>query len=134
MKFRALVICLIIFIIVGVIVYSAFKNWPVPIAENITLIIEDITPTGATAILTDLSGKDNLYNECYSVEKYEDGKWKNIAEESNTCHLIGIHLNDNNQVIFNLDWTDRYGALEAGKYRIVKILNGEYIYGEFTIK
>lgn len=133
MKSRILIVCLIISIIIGVIIYSVFQKHPVAIAENVTMLVENITPTGATMIITDLSGKDHLYNECYSIEKYNNDIWQNIAKESNTCNMVGVKSSNSNQIIWNLDWTDRYGPLDSGKYRIVKVESFGNIYGEFII-
>lgn len=48
--------------------------------EDISMIIKEgtLSRTGATVIITDVSGKDNVYGQEYRIDKKENGKWKEL--------------------------------------------------------
>ena len=39
---------------------------------NITMTIDNVTPTGATILITDNTGEENVYGEWYRIEKFEN--------------------------------------------------------------
>ena len=93
-----------------------------------------VTPSGLTGI-----------NYDFSIEKKEDDKWSPVKE-------IGDRTTDTETYIFqgerdlNINWSEIYGSLSAGEYRVVKFFypstedgsygtdDGFYLFAEFSIE
>lgn len=105
--------------------------------ENVSMIIKNktLTKTGATIIITDLSGNDNTYGESYRIDKNENGKWKELKPiiKDYAWNLVGYTVDENNKLELEHNWEWLYGKLENGKYRLVKDVNNKYISVEFEI-
>ncbi len=110
--------------------------------ENVSMTIKDgtLTKTGATVIITDTSDRNNIYGEGYQLEKEENGVWVEMKPKHDmTFIMIGYSVNENHTLELKVNWEYHYGALESGKYRILKDTSyaGEgtkhYITAEFTI-
>ena len=148
MRKRVIVICgVLIVCIIGIVVMSLLKTNEAEFnpLDNVTMEIVDgtLTNTGATIVITDLSGEDNTYGAWYRIDKLEDGKWYELEDKiagENAWIAIGYKTDENNQLQLDIGWEGLYGALESGKYRIVKDFSGEYPYddrhvaSEFTIE
>ena len=113
--------------------------------KNISMTIKEgtLTNTGATIIITDTTGKDNVYGNWYRIDKKENGIWQEldiIFEGNYGCNLIGYSPNENNQLEMDVNWEDLYGKLESGEYRLVKetsipLENQKYYFSvEFVLK
>ena len=114
------------------------ENGDVENASDISMVIKDgtLTPSGATVVLTNSYG----YDRWYRIDKEENGEWKEAQTiNDNYSFTAEAYLtNGNSEVEIPIDWTDLYGTLENGKYRIVKrVFNNlnreEYVSVEFTI-
>ena len=81
---------------------------------------DSLTSVGLSMFVKNLSDKDLQYGNPYSLEKYEDGYWKN-ANVVNQLYftLPAFSLKNNDSVELNVNWEYGYGKLN-GKYRIVK--------------
>ena len=114
------------------------ENGNVENASDSSMVIKDgtLTPSGATVVLTNSYG----YDRWFRIDKEENGEWKE-AETINDNYSFtaeGYLTNGNSEVEIPIDWTDLYGTLENGKYRIVKrVFNNlnkeEYVSVEFII-
>ena len=114
------------------------ENGDVENASDISMVIKDgtLTPSGATVVLTNSYG----YDRWFRIDKEENGEWKE-AETINDNYSFTAEAyltNGNSEVEIPIDWTDLYGTLENGKYRIVKrVFNNlnreEYVSVEFNI-
>lgn len=114
------------------------ENGDVENASDSSMVIKDgtLTPSGATVVLTNSYG----YDRWFRIDKEENGEWKE-AETINDNYSFtaeGYLTNGNSEVEIPIDWTDLYGTLENGKYRIVKrafnnLNREEYVSLEFTI-
>lgn len=114
------------------------ENGNVENASDSSMVIKDgtLTPSGATVVLTNSYG----YDRWFRIDKEENGEWKE-AETINDNYSFtaeGYLTNGNSEVEIPIDWTDLYGTLENGKYRIVKrafnnLNREEYVSVEFTI-
>lgn len=94
-------------------------------AFGVSMVIKDgtLTRTGATIIITDISGKGNVYGSEYRIDKLENGEWKEakiIFEGNYGWNLIGYLVDENNKLEMDVNWEMLYGKLEDGEYRIVK--------------
>lgn len=138
---------LVIFIII-VLLISSVLTWYVidlRIKEKtaISMVIKEgtLTNTSATIIITDLSNYDNTYGAWFRIDKKVNGKWEEAPRltDSNDWHLIGYHVDKNNELELEENWSHIYGELESGEYRIVKDYISKnrtgkiYVYAEFTI-
>lgn len=114
------------------------ENGDVENASDISMVIKDgtLTPSGATVVLTNSYG----YDRWFRIDKEENGEWKETETiNDNYSFTAEAYLtNGNSEVEIPIDWTDLYGTLENGKYRIVKrafnnLNREEYVSVEFTI-
>lgn len=103
---------------------------------NITMTIDNVTPTGATILITDNTGEENVYGEWYRIEKFENETWQEveIVAENPVFTSIGYLLDENNQLELQVNWDWLYGSLNSGRYRLIKEINHKYIAVEFTIE
>lgn len=113
--------------------------------DDITMTIKDgtLTRSGATIIITDLSGKDNVYGTQYRIDKKVNGNWeqlKYVNKQNYAWTLIGYRVDENNKLQLEMNWENLYGTLDDGEYRIVKDtgvpgdLVNHYFSVEFTLK
>lgn len=113
--------------------------------EGVSMKIKDgtLTSTGATIIITDTTGEENIYGSEYRIDKKENGKWKNaeiLIEGNYGWTLMGYHVDENDTLEMDVNWEWLYGKLEPGTYRIVKgtskqgELENKYFSVEFEIK
>ncbi len=104
--------------------------------ENVSIKIKDdtLTKTSATIIITDKSNKDYNYDEWFRIDKKENNKWKELETISSNWIDLPVYKIENNTLEMNQDWTNIYGSLKKGNYRLVKEVNDKYISVEFTIK
>ena len=102
-----------------------------------------LTETGATIIITDLSGKNNIYGEEYRIDKLENNKWKElpvVVKGNYGWNSIGYHTGKDNKLELEINWEWLYGKLNKGTYRIVKStstkhsMNEKYFSTEFIIE
>ena len=114
------------------------ENGDVENASDISMVIKDgtLTPSGATVVLTNSYG----YDRWFRIDKEENGEWKEAETINNNYSFTAeaYLTNGNSEVEIPIDWTDLYGTLENGKYRIVKrVFNNlnkeEYVSVEFII-
>ena len=83
---------------------------------------ENPTPTGVTVFHTeaDNSGGSFAADEIFWLEKFVDGKWQYVDEQKKEIHdqerklEVTFYTSDR----YTLDWSDSYGKLEAGFYRV----------------
>ena len=96
-----------------------------------------LTKTSATIQITDNNEEPYSYGEWYRIDKKENEQWKELDTIDNqTVPEISLPMLEYGKVERNLEWSDVYGELEQGEYRIVKRPVGENseIYVEFTIE
>lgn len=106
-----------------------------------------VTPSGLTVCISNNTGIDinGGINYDFSIEKKEDDKWSPVKE-------IGDRTTDTETYIFqgerdlNINWSEIYGSLSAGEYRVVKFFypstedgsygtdDGFYLFAEFSIE
>ena len=128
---------------------AAKQEVDIPFNPNYTLTIEldgeSITNTGLSFTVSEDMENPNTYGEWYEIEKFVDNVWLKVST-INTCEFndVGLQVDDDKSIVFNINWEYCYGALESGEYRIVKYFipylerkateeDREYFYVEFTI-
>lgn len=87
---------------------------------NMEIKKDTLTDTGLTMIVENLSDKDLEYGNPYTLEKYENGFWKDVQPINELLFTMpAFGLNRNESVELKINWEYGYGKLK-GKYRIVK--------------
>ena len=136
------VLVLLIVILALIICFKPREIKNLNLAENITMEIKDgsLTNTGATVIITDLSGNENvdLINRKFKIDYKKNDKWYRL--ESKIINEVSVMTTDNamengdNSYTQEINWERYYGKLGKGHYRIVKEVKTDlYIAAEFDI-
>jgi len=120
------------------------NNW------GITLVAENVTPTGLT-IVCHQSGGENVAEldtgSFYTIQKLEENRWHTVEYLPHEYEIGWTAeawiIQKDSTTTWDVDWEWLYGALPSGEYRIGKeIMNfrktGDYdiemAYAEFTIE
>ena len=103
--------------------------------ENVKISITAVSSTGATVKIKDTNNEPHVYGEWYKIEKQKDGNWYDVKTviKDYGFNEIAYIPNESGDVEFNVDWEWLYGKLPAGKYRLLKQSDSEYISVEFDI-
>lgn len=91
-----------------------------------------------TLTITDNNEVPYSLNDRYKIEKLNNEEWEEV-ERINPEEVLLIakkyNLDENNQYNFKINWTNSYGKLEDGTYRIVKEFEDDVFYSnEFEIR
>lgn len=136
------VLVLLIVILALIICFKPREIKNINLAENITMKIKEgsLTNTGATVIITDLSGDENvdLINRKFKIDYKKDDKWyrleSKIKNEVTVMTTDNVMENGDNTYTQEINWERYYGKLDKGHYRIVKeVKTNLYIAAEFDI-
>lgn len=116
------------------------KKYETDELDKIDMTIEEgsLTSTSATVIIKDLSGYNTIYGSTFIIEKYENGIWVEVEKtgENYAFNSMAYHVDINNILRMEHNWSHMYKPLKKGKYRLVKDIittKKEYISVEFTI-
>ena len=93
------------------------------IDENIVLQVKEntITTKGAIFIIKNTTDEEYIYGQPYTIEKLEDGNWKELETPSPlTWNAIAYTLKAGEEKELNIDWSLGYGELKSGTYRLIK--------------
>ena len=142
MKKRVIIILssLVVFVLAITCAIVFIPNYaePIDLAEDITMEIKEgtLTKTGATIVITDLSGKNNTFSKEFRIDQKRGGKWYTLKDKSkNEVDVVaGQKGEENKKLEQELNWEKNYGTLSDGKYRIVKEINNKDIVVEFEIE
>lgn len=109
---------------------------PIDLAEDITMEIKKgtLTKTGATIVITDLSGKNNTFSKEFRIDQKRGGKWYTLKDKSKNKVDVMPGQEENKKLEQELNWEKNYGTLSDGYYRIVKKINNKDIVVEFEIE
>lgn len=118
--------------------------------STISMVIKDktLSSNGATIILKNYTDKEYWYGPEYIIEKYENGKWREIdtiTSEPLTWNSVAYTIKPGEEMEHIIDWSLGYGELKSGDYRLTKSTFKEedrpideskkvYLYEEFSIK
>lgn len=140
MKKRVIIVLssLVVFVLAITCAIVFIPNYaePIDLAENITMEIKEgtLTKTGATIVITDLSGKNNTFSKEFRVDQKRGGKWYTLKDKSKNKVDVMLGQEENKKLEQELNWEKNYGTLRDGKYRIVKEINNKDIVVEFEIE
>lgn len=111
------------------------SSYKVTELKNISINISNVTNRSATITIKDYNITKTIYGSWYKIEKEIDSKWYalNPLIKDNVWIAIGYLVDKNNELKFDIDWSELYGKLPPGNYRILKQVNNQYIAVEFKI-
>lgn len=96
---------------------------------KIEVVPETVTNTGVEIVITDNNEVPYTWTENYTLERKVDDSWVEVTPVNEaTFTEDAFTLDENNQVSQKINWTEIYGSLESGTYRVVKhveVLNGD---------
>lgn len=83
------------------------------------------TDRTANVVLTNTTEDELLYGGWFRIEKKENDRWQaaTIADDNIMFKEIGYNLSSGGIGIWRVNWSDMYGKLPAGEYRIIKSIN-----------
>ena len=105
-------------------------------AENVTMMISAVTPTGATVTIQDSNEEPFVYGEWFQIEREKDGVWYEVKTKISNYGFneIGWLTDESGELTMDVNWEWLYGKLPAGHYRILKQAGTEIIGAEFTVE
>lgn len=135
------VLTLLIVILALIICFKPREIKNINLAENITMEIKEgsLTNIGATVIITNLSGDENvnLTNREFKIDYKKNDKWYRLESKikNEVTVMTGENIvNNGDTYIQEINWERYYGKLDKGHYRIVKeVKTNLYIAVEFDI-
>ena len=102
MKKRVIIILssLVVFVLAITCAIVFIPNYaePIDLAENITMEIKEgtLTKTGATIVITDLSGKNNTFSKEFRIDQKRGGKWYTLKDKSkNKVNVVAGQKEEN---------------------------------------
>lgn len=140
MKKRVIIVLssLVVFVLAIICTIVLIPNYaePIDLAEDITMEIKEgtLTKTGATIVITDLSGKNNTFNKEFRIDQKRGGKWYTLKDKSKNEVDVMPGQEEDKKLEQELNWEKNYGTLSDGYYRIVKKINNKDIVVEFEIE
>lgn len=141
MKKRVIIVLssLVVFVLAIICTIVLIPNYaePINLAEDITMEIKEgtLTKTGATIVITDLSGMNNTFSKEFRIDQKRGGKWYTLKDKSkNEVDVMPGQKEENKKLEQELNWEKNYGTLSDGYYRIVKKINNKDIVVEFEIE
>lgn len=140
MKKRVIIVlsALVVFVLAITCAIVFIPNYaePINLAENITMEIKEgtLTKTGATIVITDLSGKNNTFSKEFRIDQKRGGKWYTLKDNSKNVVDVMPGQEEDKKLEQELNWEKNYGTLSDGYYRIVKKINNKDIVVEFEIE
>lgn len=107
--------------------------------EMIKLVVDDVSPEGATYRIINNSDRQITYSYFYWLEAEKNGMWYHIKNDGMSIDLIALGTSPGEEATYDCKWTKRYGFLPDGHYRLVVSFNydwetkNHYMAGEFTL-
>ena len=95
-----------------------------------------LTADGAVIVIKDTNKEKYSWIPEYSLQENVNGKWKSMELKypENMTALPNTKLeNKTGTLEQSVIWSNKYGSLESGKYRLVKESDGIKFYVEFEI-
>lgn len=120
-------------IIILIIIYFALNKKNVNIVDkqkdvekndNVVMTIKEgtLTPNSAIVIIKDNSGQHYSHNKWYRIDKKKNKKWEqlNPINPNYIFESIAYNIKNAGKLEYKIDWSNLYGKLEKGEYRLVK--------------
>lgn len=97
---------------------------------------ESLTIDGAVIVITDTNVTPYSWTPIYKLQQKIDGKWEDMELKYPENALFPDIEYDNATGVMeqSLVWSNKYGQLETGEYRIVKEASGIEFYVSFNVQ
>lgn len=94
---------------------------------GVSIGLSDVNTTSGTIVIKNNSGAEVSFGMGYSIEKYENGQWTKMASNPVAIPAIAAVVFHEKTYTSNVNWSDAYGSLAQGTYRLVKqvTVNGQ---------
>lgn len=94
---------------------------------GVAVSLSDVTTTSGTIVIKNNSGAEVSFGMGYSIEKYENGQWTKLDSNPVAIPSIAVLVFNEKTYTSNLNWSNAYGSLAQGTYRLVKqvTVNGQ---------
>ena len=105
--------------------------------ENVSIRIENISPTGATVVIRDTNAQPYVYGEWYQIECRDGDDWRAldpVIEHYGFEEIGYLPIEGQDELTFTIQWEWLYGKLSPGEYRLAKEVGGQRIYVCFAIE
>ena len=100
------------------------KESVIDVNKNITMTVKtdkEVNKKGLTLEIKNNTEELYVYGPEYSIEEQKDSRWYEIETKYPlTWIAIAYNLEANSTIELNIDWSNSYGELPSGTYRIVK--------------
>ena len=103
---------------------------------NISIKQDTLTTDSAVIVITDTNENKFRWTQLYRIQQKIDDKWQDVKLISVDDILLSKEYYDNETGVMeqSLVWTEKYGSLGVGQYRIVKEAERMEFYVEFEIQ
>lgn len=91
--------------------------------DGVTMTIKKgtLTKTGAIVIITDINEKKYDYGISFRIDVKNHDSWEEVKKIGDAYfNMIAYSVDKNNKLELKQDWSNIYGRLSKGEYRIVK--------------
>ena len=92
--------------------------------DNIQMSVDNKTISNKGLDIIIVNNSDTIWNygEDYGVQIFTSDEWLNLSNINPTWAIetIEYSIKAQQQTVMTINWENRYGQLERGKYRIVK--------------
>lgn len=111
--------------------------------EGVKMVVKEgtLTQNDMTIIITDTTESHNIYGSAYRIDKKDGKEWVSLKTKGDAnFNGIGYNVGEDNILEMYINWTDLYGSLAKGTYRLVKSTSApleeinHFLSVEFTIK
>ena len=115
------------------------KGVILPDEWGLTLTAKDVTPAGCTLVFTQSGGNPTgelNSGSPFTLERYKNGQWTEVEKIIQEFDWTdeGWIINNDTSTEFKHVWSDIYGELSAGKYRISKSVHDWRAPGDYDEK
>ena len=93
-----------------------------------------VTNESVVVIIRDTNEIPYAHDEYFRIETLKNGTWQELKRNPDYVYMgLGILIGEDRELELKVTWTDLYGKLKKGTYRLIKrVIDGE-ISAEFTI-
>ena len=93
-----------------------------------------VTNESVVVIIRDTNEIPYAHDEYFRIETLKNGTWQELKRNPDYAYMgLGILMGEDRELELKVTWTDLYGKLKKGTYRLIKrVIDGE-ISAEFTI-
>lgn len=132
------ILCVIYFIImIGIKKVTTSETNVEKILDGVSMTIKEgtLTKDSATIIIQENNNEHYYYDTWFRIDKRENETWRKMEpiDKNYVFDAVAYRIKDNGKLEQKIDWSQLYGKLEDGEYRLLKRVGDRYFWVEFTI-